>query len=146
MCATKATNQQTTPLVWSILTNRCPHCREGKLYSNPNPYAFKGDTMYDHCPVCNQKYHLHTGFFFGTGYVSYGLSVALIAAVYVAWAVLFGLSFHDNSVLWCFLAASIILIVLQPVLQRLSRSLWIAMFVKYDKDWRGKQLIAEVIE
>lgn len=146
MCATTANSKQTTPILVSVLTNRCPRCRQGKLYSNPNPYAFKGDTMYTHCPECGQKYHLHTGFFFGTGYVSYALSIMVIAAVFIAWGVLFGLTFEDNSVLWCFFAATIILVVLQPVLQRLSRSMWIAMFVKYDGNWRQYAPGTEVLK
>lgn len=145
MCAVK-TDTRDPNIVWSIMTNRCPRCRDGKLYSNPNPYAFKGDTMYQNCPVCGQRYHLHTGFFFGTGYVSYGLSVAVIAAVYVIWGLTIGLSFQDNSLLWCFLAATIVLIVLQPPMQRLSRSMWIAMFVKYDRNWRESKATAELFD
>ncbi len=30
----------------------------------------------------------------------------------------------------------ILLIGLQPVLMRLARTLWLAFFVKYDKNWR----------
>jgi uncharacterized protein (DUF983 family) len=142
MCAEKS--QPRPNILWSVFTNRCPRCRQGKLYANPNPYAFKGDTMYTHCPVCGQRYHLHTGFFFGTGYVSYALSIAVMAAVFVAWGVLFGLSFNDNSLLWCFGVATAILIILQPVLQRLSRSMWIAMFVKYDPNWRESKTSAEL--
>ena len=29
--------------------------------------------MYENCPVCSQKYDLEPGFWYGTGYVSYGL-------------------------------------------------------------------------
>jgi hypothetical protein len=31
--------------------------------------------MPENCPVCEQKFDLQTGFYFGTGYVSYGLTI-----------------------------------------------------------------------
>ncbi|PZF74916.1 DUF983 domain-containing protein [Taibaiella soli] len=134
MCASKINRERT--LLGSVLTNRCPHCRQGKLFANPNPYQFKTTMrMPEHCPVCGQRYELQTGFYFGTGYVSYGLSVALLAVIFVGWAVLAGLSFRDNSIFWCLGTGIAMLIALQPVLQRLARSIWIAFFVRYDKDW-----------
>jgi hypothetical protein len=92
--------------------------------------------MPERCPVCGQKYELQTGFYFGTGYVSYGLSVTLIGAVFVIWALVFGLSYKDNSILWCLAVSAAITLMLQPLLQRLARSIWIAFFVRYDRDWQ----------
>jgi hypothetical protein len=33
------------------------------------------------------------------------------------------------------------LILLQPVFMRLSRSLWLSWFVKYDPDWAVKEVL-----
>ena len=45
--------------VWTVLTNRCPHCREGKLFVNDNAYHFKGNLkMHENCPVCKQTQKL----------------------------------------------------------------------------------------
>ncbi len=124
--------------LWSILTNKCPRCRRGNLFTNPNPYNFKTTMrMPEHCPVCGAPFELQTGFYFGTGYVSYGLSIGLLALIFIAWALTLGLSYRDNSIFWCLGIGSGLLLVLQPVLQRLARSVWIALFVKYDKNWRG---------
>lgn len=123
-----------------MLTNRCPRCREGKLFSNPNPYNFKSTMdMPEHCPVCGQRYELQTGFYFGTGFVSYGLSVAILAIVFVAWKVLLGLSYYDNSIFWCLGVGTALLVITQPLLQRLARSIWIAFFVKYEGSERLKE-------
>jgi hypothetical protein len=92
--------------------------------------------MPERCPVCGQKYELQTGFYFGTGYVSYGLSVTLIGAIFVIWALVFGLSYKDDSILWCLAVSSAVTLMLQPLLQRLARSIWIAFFVRYDRDWQ----------
>jgi len=92
--------------------------------------------MPEHCPACGQRYELQTGFYFGTGYVSYALSVMLIGAVFIIWALVDGLSYTDNSIFWCMGTAAAAALILQPVLQRLARSVWIAFFVRYDPDWR----------
>jgi hypothetical protein len=88
--------------------------------------------MYEHCPVCGQQYELQTGFYFGTGYVSYGLSVLLIAVLTIAWYLTIGMGIHDNRIFYCLGLNALVLLALQPVLQRLARSIWIAFFVRYD--------------
>jgi uncharacterized protein (DUF983 family) len=123
-------------LILSVLANKCPRCRRGDLFENSYPYHFK-TTMHmpEHCPCCGQRFELQTGFYFGTGFVSYGLSVLLLGMVFIIWALTIGMSYRDNRVFWCLGTGIAILVLLQPVLQRLARSIWIAFFVKYDKDW-----------
>jgi len=120
-------------LLWSVLANRCPHCRKGKLFSDPNPYHLKNTMkMPEHCPECGQPFELQTGFYFGTGYVSYFVSLFIIILSFIAWYFTIGFALHDNRIYWWLGSMSVLLIVLQPVLQRLCRSIWIAFFVRYD--------------
>jgi uncharacterized protein (DUF983 family) len=130
-------------ILWSVLTNKCPHCRHGDLFTNPNPYDLKTTMkMPDSCPVCGQKLELQTGFYFGTGFVSYGLTVLLTGLTFVAWWFTIGISVHDNRVWWWLGTNAALLILLQPILQRLSRSIWIACFVRYDANWKNHRLSA----
>ncbi|MBY0482631.1 MAG: DUF983 domain-containing protein [Chitinophagaceae bacterium] len=135
-----SSSKKSTPLyLWSAFTNRCPRCREGKLYKHNNPYNFKTNMqMNEHCPFCGQPTELEVGFYYGTGYVSYGLSVAFSVATFVIWKVLIGLSFSvdDNRILYWMGVNILLLLVTQPMQMRLSRSLWLSWFVKYDKDWK----------
>lgn len=127
-------------LIISVLGNRCPRCREGRLFTSPNPYDFRTTMrMPEHCPVCGQPFELQTGFYFGTGFVSYGLSVALLAVGFVAWYLTIGLSIAegDHRLYWCLGVNTLMLLVLQPLLQRLARSIWIAFFVGYEPHWAG---------
>lgn len=89
--------------------------------------------MPEHCPVCGQKYELEVGFYYGTGYVSYALSVALSVFNFVWYGVLIGLSYKDYSFFYCLITSTAIVILLQPWLMRLSRVLYLYMFVKYGK-------------
>ena len=130
-------------LLQSVLTNKCPHCRKGDLFLNPNPYDLKSTMkMPDHCPACGQKYDLQTGFYFGTGFVSYGITVLFSGLTFVLWWFTIGMGIRDNRV-WYWLAINAVsLVLLQPPVQRLSRSIWIALFVKYDSGWKNDGLVA----
>ncbi len=125
--------------VLSVLGNRCPRCREGNLFKSPNPYALKHSEyikMHHKCPVCGQHTEIEVGFYYGTSYVSYALTVAFSVAMFVAWWVLLGISIYDNSLFWYLGVNSLLLLLLQPVFMRLSRTLWLSWFVKYDPDWK----------
>lgn len=135
MCAQHSNSKR--GLLASVFSNRCPRCREGRLFSGRNPYNLKTTMdMPEHCPVCGQAYELQTGFYFGTGYVSYALSVAIIGVFYAVCFALGLISIYDNSVVYSLVVVSVMLMLMQPILQRLSRSIWIAFFVKYEKDAR----------
>jgi hypothetical protein len=92
--------------------------------------------MYKDCPVCGQPTEIEVGFYYGTSYVSYVLTVALSVATLVAWWVLFGLSTEDNRFFYWMGTNAVLLLLLQPRLMRLSRSMWISWFVKYDPHWK----------
>jgi hypothetical protein len=104
------------------------------MYTQKSVFPLKSMLqMPEHCVECGQKMELEPGFYFGTGYVSYGLTVALLATVFVAYAVLVGLSYKDNSIFIALATAVGITLVLQPWLMRISRVLYLYMFVQYGK-------------
>jgi uncharacterized protein (DUF983 family) len=118
----------------SILKSKCPNCRKGNMFTNKSIFPLnKLLQMPEKCPVCGQKYELEVGFYYGTGYVSYGLSVALSVFNFVWYGVLIGLSYKDYSFFYCLITSTAIVILLQPWLMRLSRVLYLYMFVKYGK-------------
>jgi uncharacterized protein (DUF983 family) len=122
----------------SVLDNRCPRCRTGKMFKERNPYKLSTTVqMNDECPVCSQPTEIETGFYYGTGYVSYALTVALSVASFIAWWVLIGFSLKDTRFFWWMGSNAVFLIMLQPLIMRLSRSLWLSWFVKYDPEWKS---------
>lgn len=92
--------------------------------------------MPERCSECGQRFEMEPGFWYGTGYVSYALAVAISVSTFVAWVVLIGISTSDNRIFYWLIANSVVLIGLQPYLMRLSRVIYIRFFVKYDKDFR----------
>jgi len=136
------TEEKTTPtpnFLWSILAMRCPRCRRGPMFKDPNPYrklSLKNiSDMHDNCPVCNQKYDMEPGFWYGTGYVSYALAVAMSVATFIAWWVLIGVSVSDNRVMYWFIFNSVVLVVAQPWMMRMSRVIYMRFFVSYDTNF-----------
>jgi uncharacterized protein (DUF983 family) len=132
-----ADNHLKPGLFGSVVGNRCPRCRQGYLFLDPNPYHLKHTMkMPDSCPVCGQRYELHTGFYFGTGYVSYAIAALFTLFTLAVWWLTIGLSVSDNRIFWWLGVNAVLLILLQPVIQRLARSLWIHTFVRYDQGAR----------
>ncbi|MEJ7684328.1 MAG: DUF983 domain-containing protein [Segetibacter sp.] len=95
--------------------------------------------MHEKCPVCSQPTEIEVGFYYGTGYVSYALTFAYCVATFIAWWVLLGFSLYDNSIIYWLVFNGVSLLLLQPVFMRLSRSLWLSWFVRYDPDWKDKK-------
>ncbi len=96
--------------------------------------------MPDHCPECGQPYMLEVGFWYGTGYVSYALSIVVTGISFVAWFVLIGMSVEDNRFFWWMGINVGLLIILQPWLMRLSRVIYLNFFVRYDPDYKKTQV------
>lgn len=126
-------------LLPSILQMKCPNCRKGHMFTNKSilPLNHLLD-MPEKCHVCGQKMELEVGFYYGTGYVSYGLSVGLFIFNFIWYWFLIGISYKDYSIFYYLITSIIIVVLLQPWLMRISRVLYLYMFVKYGKGSRMK--------
>ncbi len=132
-------NQSKPNYFASLFSMRCPRCRKGPMFKNKNPFrklklSYIFD-MNDQCPICKQRFELEQGFWYGTGYVSYALAVAISVATFIAWLVFIGVSTDDNRVFYWLTLNCVLLVVIQPWLMRLSRVIYLNFFVKYDKDF-----------
>ncbi|WP_396182366.1 DUF983 domain-containing protein [Flavobacterium sp.] len=119
----------------SILTGSCPKCQEESMYLEKNPYIVsKIFNMHETCTHCGTRYKMEPSFFYGAMYVSYGLSIAFGVAAFIISNVFIGLGLIDS-----FIAIVITLILTYPLILRLSRNIWINLFIHFDKDWKNKQ-------
>lgn len=135
--------------IFSVLDNRCPRCRRGKLFVESNPYKLRSSVkMNPQCPVCGQPTDIEVGFYYGTAYVSYALAITFTVTTFVACWVLIGFSVKDGDyrLLWWGVANTSLLVILQPLFMRLSRSLWLSWFVKYEPEWKTKPISHEQTE
>ena len=119
----------------SILTGSCPRCQNESMYVEKNPYKIsKLYQMHDTCSHCGLQYNIEPSFFYGAMYVSYGLTVAIGVAAFIIAKVFLGLSLVE-----AFIAIIIALVLLTPITARLSRNIYINIFVHYDKDAAKKK-------
>jgi len=124
--------------IYSIFTMTCPRCQEGKLFVNKSAYSKGMTEMHQECSNCGEPFQREPGFYYGAAYVSYGLTIALWVAVLVALIVfdaigLISFSFMENPILFLSIGIGLLLVLL-PILYRLSRAIWINFFVKYRED------------
>ncbi len=113
----------------SVLGISCPRCQETKLFEDSNPYNFsKIFDMPERCKACGQNFEVEPGFYYGAMYVSYGLSIAYLVSVFVAFVVLY----PDFTITEYLVTAITSLVILTPPFFRISRAIWINFFVSFD--------------
>lgn len=117
--------------LYSMLFMKCPKCQEEGLFENKSVYKMeKFFRMPEYCSKCGQKFELEPAFYYGAMYVSYGVGIAWMVSVFVAFMVLYP-SFSINLYM---LSAVLSLIALTPFFFKFSRAVWINFFVSYDKN------------
>lgn len=114
--------------LYSIITGACPVCHHESMYSFKNPYNLsKVISMNEYCSHCHTKYQMEPSFFFGAMFVSYGLGVGLgISAFLIAHYIL------KIGLVGAFLFIVACIITLSPIIIRLSRNIWINLFLSFD--------------
>lgn len=83
--------------------------------------------MHERCSHCHTKYKIEPSFFYGAMYVSYAVGIAFAVAAFVISFLLLG-----ATLLQTFLSIIGTLVVFLPVIIRLSRNIWINLFMHYD--------------
>jgi uncharacterized protein (DUF983 family) len=115
--------------LYSIVHNKCPRCQEGDFFVTKNPFTLKKNlAIQENCSACGLKYMIEPSFFYGAMYVSYGITVALSIITFII-LYLFGL-----ELLPIFIGIIVTLIIFTPLTLKLSRLIYINIFVHYKKD------------
>jgi uncharacterized protein (DUF983 family) len=118
--------------LYSVRHNKCPRCQEGDFFVNPAAFRFKDNLkMHEKCSHCGLKYMIEPSFFYGAMYVSYAVTVAMAVAIFVICQLL-GL-----GLLTSLIAILVVLVLSNPFVMRLSRLLYINMFIHYKKEVRS---------
>jgi uncharacterized protein (DUF983 family) len=110
-----------------ILTMRCPKCREGKMFPEGTLYTTRFMKMNDRCACCGQSFMPEPGYYFGAMFVSYAINAAFFIAVWLGMYLLM----DEITIAAMIIALLVIVLGLLPVTFRLSRVLWIYIFIRY---------------
>lgn len=115
----------------AVIEGRCPQCRREKMFMHGayHPSFLK---MHKTCGHCGLQYEREPGFFYGSMYVSYILSVGILlitgAAVYYL---------GKDPDLWIYITSVVVVsILVYPINYRLSRILFLHLFagMKYNPE------------
>lgn len=79
-------NKTRISLFQGMMHQKCPHCREGKMFEFATYNVSKFSKMHNKCPNCGQDFVVEPGFYTGAMYFSYAFNVAIL--------VIFGLGFN----------------------------------------------------
>ena len=114
----------------SILTGTCPRCQKESMYVDQNLLHINNCIkMNEKCSHCGLRYQIEPSFFYGAMYVSYGLNVAVGIAAFIVSFIVF-----NSDLKTAFIAIIATILILFPIVLRLSRNIYINMFVSYDKN------------
>ena len=114
--------------LYSILTGKCPKCHHELMYETKNAYQLSQTLkMHERCGHCQTKYKIEPSFFYGSMYVSYGVGIGFSIAAFLLTFILF-----ESSLVVSFIAIVCTLIGFMPIIMRLSRNIWINLFMSYD--------------
>ena len=121
--------------LYSILKFKCPKCQEGEFFEDKKTWNLNKITnLHKNCPKCNLKYMMEPSFFYGAMYVAYGLTVGIAIAVFIISNLIFGLDLLES-----FIAIIITLLIGGPINLKISRAIWINIFVSYDPNAINKK-------
>lgn len=141
MCAQK--HDEKPNLILSLLQSNCTRCRRGNMFQEKNPYRLTSTLkMNETCPVCGQPLDMEPGFYYGTNMISYALAVLVCVITFFLWWAIIGFSLHDSRFFWWMGINAFLLLALQPPLMRISRTVWLAFFVRYSPQWKDGDIIA----
>lgn len=105
---------------------KCPCCNKTKVFEkNPKGNFFTIPKMRNNCNSCGYKFAKEPGFFFGAMYVSYGLVVAEMLTVAISSKFILRLENLPTVI-----AMGITALLFSKINFRLSRLIWMQMFLK----------------
>jgi hypothetical protein len=84
--------------------------------------------MHSLCTHCKQSFEPEPGFYFGAMFVSYAINTALFIAAWIALTFIY----PDYSLVMLLGLLTGVVVVALPFTYRLSRSIWLAIFIRFD--------------
>ena len=112
----------------SVIACRCPKCGEGRLFKYPLKKLTAFGTMHESCENCGQTFMPEPSFYMGALFISYAIQIVIFLVTFFSLK-LTGLG-HGVSEYVTTMAAMVVITF--PTVYRLSRSIWIHLFIPYD--------------
>ena len=119
----------------AMLTMKCPSCRKSKVFLNNSIFPLgKCLALKDECEVCGQKMKSESN---NGGGINYALTMILFILNACWYGPIFHFDYRDNSVFYFLGSSTAIVILAQPYLMRLSRMIYLYLYVGFGSSHRG---------
>ncbi len=124
-----------TPALVAMFTMKCPSCRKSRVFVNKSMFPLdKCLALKDECEVCGEvlKSEKNNG-----GGINYALTMILFFLNLLwYWPVFansptFGLSYKNNSVFYYLGISTLVVVLAQPYLMRLSRMIYLYLYIGF---------------
>ncbi len=117
-------------LWYAFIHANCPHCHHGNMFINKNPYNLKNmSEMHLNCRVCGISFFPETGFYWGSMYMSYVITV-FFSVINV---VLIGVLSHWN--LYALVIGNALLLAVGfPLFFRYARVIWLQINMPFNAE------------
>lgn len=115
-----------TPVLTAFAHGKCARCRKGDMFKGP----FTSNTKHQ-CESCGLTFERHPGYFYTAMYVSYAMSVAEIATLWVATYVLSGGSNDPWLYLFVIIPGLLICAPFNSRYSKVIQSYWLDPGLKY---------------
>ncbi|AKD04079.1 DUF983 domain-containing protein [Pontibacter korlensis] len=118
---------QRKSMLYGVLTMKCPRCREGRMFSSPT-YSTSFSDMNKSCPCCGQDLEQEVGYYYGAMYVSFAINVAIfLGSMFILYQFV-----EELTMAMMIGVVAVVVVGFLPLIFRLSRVLWINIFVRYE--------------
>ncbi len=122
----------------AVFKAKCPQCQSGKMFKK-SVFKLNGFTdMFDNCEVCKLHFEIEPGFFWGSMYVSYGITTGMMLVIGVLVYIISG---HEARFWGYIIPIFLAMFSSIPFTYRYSRVLMLYFFspVRFNKDLVNNQ-------
>lgn len=139
-----STSSSKPMMIPALFTMKCPSCRKSTVFVNKSIFPLdKCLALKDECEVCGEKMKSESN---NGGGINYALTMMLFFLNLLWYWPIFGLSYKDekgvwggsNSVFYYLGISTFVVIIAQPYLMRLSRMLYLYMYIGFGHSRRVK--------
>jgi endogenous inhibitor of DNA gyrase (YacG/DUF329 family) len=124
-------------LIASLTGKKCPNCRKGYVFKSKSIFPLgKMLAIHEHCPECGQKLVSEKNN--GQG-INYALTIIMFILNFSWYYPIYDYMsrdsklhwYEDNSVEWYLFWSTIVVVLLQPWLMRLSRMVYLYLYIGF---------------
>lgn len=118
---------------FNALSMKCPRCHQAKMFYYPILQFKKTFSMKKKCSCCKLNFEPEPGFYYGAMFISYLLTSFFMLGSYF----ILKLGFHMDTYK-AFSIVFVFVVLIYFYIFRVSRSIWLHFFVKYDPEAKCK--------